>query len=153
MTAPRPHPSVTGPGGNLALDLFVLHQHLGVVLDEALEGTGITPAQYAVYSTIGARRSSPGRLVEELGLRPATLSGYLGAMERRGHLLRGRSSDDRRAHVLELTVEGAAALEHARAGFRRAVTRLVSAAGGAEEAGRLREALGRLDLAVLASRR
>jgi DNA-binding MarR family transcriptional regulator len=145
--------TVTGAGGNLALDVFVLHQHLGALLDEALAGTGITPAQYAVYSGIGARSSSPGRLVAQLGIRPGTLSGYLTAMEQRGHLTRRRASADRRGHVIELTADGRAALEAARVRFRRAVGRLVADVGGADEAGLLREALGRLDTAVLAGRR
>lgn len=155
MTGDRdsvPDGTVSGPRGNLALDLFVLSQHLGALLDRALDGTGITPAQYAVYSGIGARRTSPGQLLDELGVRPATLSGYLSAMERRGHLARSRSREDRRAHVVSLTVEGRAALSRARTRFRRAVTRLVDEAGGAEESSRLREALGRLDVAVLAAR-
>jgi hypothetical protein len=38
------------PGGNLALDLFVLAQHLNSMLDAAFAGTGATPSQYAVYS-------------------------------------------------------------------------------------------------------
>ena len=69
-------PIIDQQGGNLVLDVFVLDRHIGALLDLALRGTGISPAQYAVYSQIGrGARTSPGQLVDVLGLRPATLSG------------------------------------------------------------------------------
>jgi DNA-binding MarR family transcriptional regulator len=76
------------PGGNLALDLFVLSQHLGGMLDAAFTGTGVTPAQYAVYSQLGEQAATPRRLGATLGLAPATVSNYLNTIERRGHLVR-----------------------------------------------------------------
>ena len=151
VMTPETGPIIDQPGGNLALDVFVLDQHLGALLDLALHGTGITPAQYAVYSQVARGTTSPGQLVDVLGLRPATLSGYLTVMEDRGHLSRTRDAADRRSHRVELTVAGQAARDACRTRFRRAVSALDSELGGAEDVRALRLALGRLDAAVLAA--
>ena len=86
-----------------------------------------------------------------LGVRPATLSGYLTAMENRGHLSRTRVEADRRSHRMELTAEGKAARNTCRARIRLAVSALNSALGTAEDVRAMRESLGRLDAAVLAA--
>lgn len=144
-------PVLDVPGGNLALDLFVLEQHLGNMLDVAFRGTGVTPSQYAVYSQLHRRQATPGRLCQVLGLRPATLSGHLAAIERRGHLTRHRHEADGRSVVLVLTDEGRTTTQACRRRMRRAVSVLDAEVGPAEETAALRSALGRLDRAVIAA--
>ena len=144
-------PVLDVPGGNLALDLFVLEQHLGSMLDVAFRGTGVTPSQYAVYSQLHRRQATPGQLSQVLGLRPATLSGYLATMERRGHLTRHRHEVDGRSVVLVLTAEGRTTTQACRRRMRQAVSVLDAEVGSADEAVALRAALGRLDRAVVAA--
>lgn len=139
------------PGSNLALDLFVVDQHLGAMLDVALAGTGVTPAQYAVYSQLGRGARTPGQLADVLGVRPATLSGYLAAMQERGHLSRTRSSVDGRSALVSLTPEGTAQRNSCRLRMRRAVTALNTAIGSPEAVAVLRSALGDLDHAIVST--
>jgi DNA-binding MarR family transcriptional regulator len=136
------------PGGNVLLDLFVLHQHLTALMDEAFDGSGITPAQYAVYSQLGLAPRTPGQLAELLGLRAATLSGYLKAMERRGHLERERSDSDGRSSVLHLSDSGARQLERARRLMQGVVASVERGIAEVDDVVGLRLALGRLDAAM-----
>jgi DNA-binding MarR family transcriptional regulator len=141
-------PVLDQPGSNIALDVFVLDQHLGALLEHALRGTGVSPAQYAVYGQLAHGASSPKELLEVLGLRPATLTGYLSAMEARGDLFRTRDAADRRAHRLELTEQGRATRDACRARFRRTMRGITDELGGADAVAELRAALGRLDAAI-----
>ncbi len=147
MSPARPFVSAD-PGGNVALDLFVLGQHLGSLLEAALADTGLSPSQYAVYSSIASGTHSPKALLQALGLRPATLSGYLGAMESAGDLERSRDPEDRRAHRLALTTQGAARVAAARAAFRGVLQSVDAELGGPEAVVRARTELGRVDRAL-----
>ena len=135
---------VDQPGGNLALDLFVLQQRLGGYLESALAGLDVTPAQYAVYSQLASGASTPGRLMEVLGLRAGTLSGYLAAMERRGDLTRLRNPGDGRSALLTLTEQGQQRRRACRRRMARAVRLLERHLGGADQVTALRHDLGRV---------
>ena len=150
-SAARDRPVLDQPGGNLALDLFVLHQHLGRMLDLAFTGTGVTPSQYVVYAQLGVAARTPGHLGELLGLPAATLSGYLATMQARGHITRSRSVSDGRSHEVALTPAGRAQREVCRTAMRRAVSALDREVGSPETVAELRAALGRLDRAVRAA--
>lgn len=110
--------------GNLVLDLFVLQQRIGALLDQALHGTGVRPAEYAVYSQLGIDAMSARELTARLGVTASTLTGHLAALERRGHLLRETDTQDRRSRRLVLTPEGRRVLEECRGCFRSAVDAL-----------------------------
>jgi DNA-binding MarR family transcriptional regulator len=138
------------PGGNLALDLFVLSQHLGSMLEAAFVGTGVKPSQYAVYAQIAERERTPRQIGQTLGLAPATVSNYLNAIERRGHLVRTPSDADRRSHTVALTPSGVAKWQECRERMRTAVRELNARVGSAPERDALRAALGGLDEAILA---
>jgi len=112
------------PDGNLVLDLFVLQQRIGALLDAALRGTGVRPAEYAVYSQLGIDAMTPRELTARLGVTASTLTGHLAAIERRGHLVRTVDPSDRRSHRLELTAEGSRVLEVCRQRFAAAVDAL-----------------------------
>ena len=86
--------------GNLVLDLFVLHQRIGALLEHALRGTGVRPAEYAVYSQLGIDAMTPRLLSDRLGVTASTLTGHLAAIERRGHLRRDTDPDDLWVHEL-----------------------------------------------------
>ena len=112
------------PDGNLVLDLFVLQQRVGALLETALHGTGVRPAEYAVYSQLGIDAMTPRELTARLGVTPSTLTGHLAAIERRGHLRRDTDPDDRRSRRLVLTAAGRRVLEDCRQRFRGAVRAL-----------------------------
>jgi DNA-binding MarR family transcriptional regulator len=137
------------PGGNLALDLFVLSQHLGHMLELAFEDTGVSPAQYAIYAQLARRPATPRVLGQTLGLAPATVSNHLNAIDRRGHLVRTPSLSDRRSHTVALTASGIAKNDECRKRMQQAMRRLNARLGTSAERDDLREALGRLDAAIL----
>jgi DNA-binding MarR family transcriptional regulator len=145
-------PVLDQPGGNLALDIFVLDQHIGALLELVFKGTGVSPAQFAVYSQLARGTSTPKALREVLGIRPATLSGYLSAMEDRGDLLRRRDTSDRREHRLALTERGRATRDACRAKFRKAIQALNSELGGAQNVEAVRATLGQVDRAIQRTR-
>lgn len=111
-------------GGNLVLDLFVLQQRIGELMAAALEGTGVRPAEYAVYSQLGDGIATARDLTLALGLTPSTLTGHLAAIERRGHLQRAANPSDGRSHVLALTPAGDKARERCRRAFAAMLRRL-----------------------------
>jgi DNA-binding MarR family transcriptional regulator len=151
MTARTARYVVEQPGGNVALDLFVLDQHLGAVLDAALAPTGVTASAYAVYSQLAPGPTTPGQLSETLGLRPTTLSGHLATMQRSGHVTRVRNQRDGRSWLLELTESGRAKTEECRQVMGRLVRSINAGLGSADEVRRVRELLARVDHAVLAA--
>jgi DNA-binding MarR family transcriptional regulator len=113
--------------GNVVLDLFVLQQRIGELMEVALAGTGVRPAEYAVYSQLGIAAMTPRELGARLGVTPSTLTGHLAALERRGHARRTANPADGRSAVVELTDEGRATLTTCRRGFRRILAALEEA--------------------------
>lgn len=138
-------------GSNVALDLFVLDQHLGMVLDTALAAVGVTASLYAVYSQLARGPLTPKALCDLLGIRPTTLSGYVGTMQRAGHLTRVRNEHDGRSWLLELTESGRGKVDACRPVMRRVVGAIEAELGSPDDVRGARELLGRLDRAVLAA--
>ena len=134
------------PDGNLLLDLFVVQQRVGELLGAALDGTGVRPAEYAVYSQLGITGLSPGELTDRLGVTKSTLTGHLAALERRGHVRRRTRPEDGRSHRLELTAAGRRALERCRVRFRAALAAFEAAL--AVDADRARATLVAVDDAL-----
>lgn len=113
--------------GNVVLDLFVLHQRIGDLMEAALAGTGVRPAEYAVYSQLGIAPMTPRDLGARLGVTPSTLTGHLAAVQRRGHSRRTANPADGRSALVELTTAGRSTLETCRQGFRRMLSTLEGA--------------------------
>lgn len=111
-------------GGNILLDLYVLDQRIGELLESVLAGRGVTPPEYAVYSQLGFAALTPSELSERLGVKASTLSGHLATLRRRGHTRRVTDTADRRSHRVELTTTGRDCLEDCRPRFREALDRL-----------------------------
>jgi DNA-binding MarR family transcriptional regulator len=114
------------PDGNVVLDLFVLQQRIGELMELALAGTGVRPAEYAVYSQLAVAPMTPRDLCARLGVTPSTLTGHLAALARRGHATRVRDPADGRSYRVELTGEGRRMVELCRSGFRRMLRRLTA---------------------------
>lgn len=112
------------PDGNLVLDLFVLHQRVGELMSATLDGTGVRPAEYAVYSQLGLAAMTPRELTARLGVTASTLTGHLAALQRRGHTRRRSNAADGRSYEVELTASGRRTLEACRLRFRSMLTRL-----------------------------
>lgn len=139
-------------GGNVTLDLFVLTQRLGLLLDSAIADTGLTASTYAVYTQLERGPLTPGQLSEILGLRPTTLSGYLASMERAGHLTRTRHQTDGRSRLLALTETGMEKVDECRPKMRQAIRQINARLGSAEDVRQARLALGRIERAIAVAR-
>ncbi len=138
-------------GGNVALDLFVLTERVGTLLSEALAGTGVSPSQYAVYAQLLQAPRTPSELSDLLGIPRSTLSGYLAALDRRGDISRERSAGDGRSWLIELTPEGRSRAQECRPRVRRAIRAVNGHLGKAAEIATIRQALGRIYVAVQAA--
>ena len=122
-----PDRQIGSADGNVVLDLFVLQQRIGELMEVALAGTGVRPAEYAVYSQLGIAAMTPRELGARLGVTPSTLTGHLAALERRGHARRTANPADGRSALVELTRDGRATLTTCRRGFRRMLATLEEA--------------------------
>jgi len=149
---PDEHLVVDQPGGNVTLDLFVLAERLGSLLDGCLAGSGLTPTQFAIYSQLERGAKTPGELSRILGIVPSTLSGHLATMVRAGDATRSQNALDRRSFQLALTDAGRGRVSASRPHVRRAVRAIDTVLGGADEVAAVRGVLGRLDLAIAAAR-
>lgn len=78
------------------------------VLGVELAELDLTPSEINALGNLGERS---GRTVSELGAavgsRPATLTGILDRLERRGLIVRSSRPGDRRSVIIDLTPEGA----------------------------------------------
>jgi DNA-binding MarR family transcriptional regulator len=128
-TGQRPARQVGVPDGNLVLDLFVLHQRIGELMEATLAGTGVRPAEYAVYSQLGVAPLTPGEIRDRLGVTASTLTGHLAALRRRGHTHTTSNPVDGRSHRVELTPEGEATRRECQVRFRRMVAELERSLG------------------------
>src|SRR5687767_7148026 len=110
---------------SLAFDVFAVSQRLGAYLDRALEGTGVRPAEYAVYSLmLEAGPRTPSELAAMLGMPPSTLSTYLAAMLGRGDARRIPNPSDGRSVRVVLTDRGRGVVRTVNPPFTRALVAL-----------------------------
>lgn len=113
---PRPERRIS-----LSFDVFAVSQRLGAYLDRALDGTGVRPAEYAVYSLmLEAGPRTPTELAAMLGVPPSTLSTYLAAMLARGDARRIPNPTDGRSVRVVLTDRGRAVVRRVNPAFTRA---------------------------------
>jgi DNA-binding MarR family transcriptional regulator len=113
---PRPERRIS-----LSFDVFAVSQSLGAYLDAALDGTGVRPAEYAVYSLmLEAGPRTPTELATMLGMPPSTLSTYLAGMLARGDARRIPNPSDGRSVRVVLTDRGRAVVRRVNPPFTRA---------------------------------
>lgn len=115
------------PDGNLVLDLFVLHQRVGDLMEATLDGTGVRPTEFAIYSQLGIAPMTPRRLTARLGAPASTLTGHLATLERRGHTRRRSNPADGRSYEVELTEQGRRVLQACQMRFRSMLDQLDAA--------------------------
>ncbi|MQA96119.1 MAG: MarR family transcriptional regulator [Streptosporangiales bacterium] len=80
---------------------------LGRAFDDALVAAGGSQPMWLVLITLKSRQVANQReLADAVGIRGATLTHHLNAMESVGLVTRRRHPDNRRVHLVELTAEG-----------------------------------------------
>jgi MarR family transcriptional regulator for hemolysin len=93
----------------IGLQLARAARLVGRAFDDALGEAGGTMPVWLVLLNLKIRPSSSQRqLAEAVGVREATLTHHLNAMERDGLITRRRDEHNRRVHVVELTPAGEA---------------------------------------------
>jgi DNA-binding MarR family transcriptional regulator len=115
---------------SLLFDLFAANQRVRSLLTAAMEGAGLKPDEYAVYSALFEFEPiSPTEIAAIVGMPPTTLSHYIRAMRERGHLDERRNPQDSRSRVLNLTVSGRTAHRRANRAFEQAYRRFMEGIG------------------------
>ena len=110
---------------SLPFDVFELSTRLGTYLGHALEGTGVRPAEYAVYSLmLEAGPRTPSELAAMLGMPLSTMSTYIGSMLARGDAKRIPNPSDGRSVRVVLTDRGRGVVRTVNPPFTRAVAAL-----------------------------
>jgi MarR family transcriptional regulator for hemolysin len=123
----------------IGLELARAARTVSRAFDDALaEAGGSLPAWLVLLNLKTRQVSSQRELAEAVGVREATLTHHLNAMESQGLVTRTRDPGNRRIHVVELTPAGEAAF-----------VRLAEAATAFDR--RLRDGLVDADLDVLAT--
>jgi len=113
---------------SLLFDVFVLNQHLRVLLTETLAGTGMRPDEYAVYSLLFEEGPLPPTdMAAAMGMPLTTVLDYLRAMREKRHVRRTRNPRDGRSYLVSLTKTGLVAFHRASAAWNRAVRHLEGA--------------------------
>lgn len=112
--------------------------------DDALDQAGGSLPVWLILLNLKMRRPPSQReLAQAVGVRDATLTHHLNAMDSRGLITRRRDPDNRRMHVVELTEEGEAAFLRLREAATAFDSRL-RAGLSSGELDQLGELLGRL---------
>jgi MarR family transcriptional regulator, transcriptional regulator for hemolysin len=129
----------------IGLHLSAAARAVSRAFDEALSEAGGSLPVWLVLLNLKARRATGNQraLAEAVGIREATLTHHLNAMEADGLLTRRRDPENRRVHVVELTDAGEAAfarLRDAAVAFDRRLRRGIPA----EELDALERVLDRL---------
>lgn len=130
---------------SLLFDLFAANQQVRTLLGRALADSGLTPDEYAVYSTLfDEGPHAPSELARRAGMPPTTMTHYVRSMLEREHVERAPSPSDRRSYRLVLTPAGLAAHGRASQAFAEAHRRFIGALTvDEEEAGAVFRAVGR----------
>ncbi|GAB2749635.1 MarR family winged helix-turn-helix transcriptional regulator [Salinifilum aidingensis] len=135
---PRP------PGTPLGLALANTAKTVSQAFDEALAAAGGSRPSWLVLRSLKATpRANQRELAAAVGIRGATLTQHLHAMEQDGLLTRRRDPDNRRVHLVELTERGEAAFSRMR-DAAAAFDRQLRSGLAPEEVAQLERLLGRL---------
>jgi MarR family transcriptional regulator, transcriptional regulator for hemolysin len=100
----------------IGLQLTQAARAIGRAFDEALgKAGGSLPTWLVILSLKTRNLTSQRELADAVGIREATLTHHLAAMESSGLISRRRDPANRRVQVVELTADGEAAFERLRA--------------------------------------
>ena len=88
--------------------MHVAQRRLGAGVIAAIEGSGLHPGHLAVLGALTDRGPMSQRRLSELTLiEKSSMVLFLDALEEGGWVRRVRDPDDRRAHIVEMTKDGA----------------------------------------------
>ena len=132
----------------LFFSIFLVSQRVSQLLSIALAESGLSATEYAVYSALAVTEEpvTPTELADRLSIRPSTLTGYLTAMSKRGHLSRLANPADQRSFLVQLSRTGREACARGSRAVTAVHQQLRSHLGTAH--GQVVEALARLDEAL-----
>jgi MarR family transcriptional regulator, transcriptional regulator for hemolysin len=139
--------STSGPPRRppLGLKLATAAKKVSRAFDDALVAVGGSRPVWLILISLKTRRlASQEELAGAVGIRGATLTHHLDAMEAEGLLTRRRDPENRRVHVVELTAKGDAAFHRLR-GAASEFDRRLRAGLSEEEVTRLAALLDRLE--------
>jgi len=104
------------PGlGNVLFDTWLVSRAVHSLIDHVIKPSGLDADEFAIYSILSMRNGmTPSELANWMSAPATTVSSYVKRFERREHVHRVPSSQDRRSYQLLLTAVGRAA--HQRAG-------------------------------------
>jgi MarR family transcriptional regulator, transcriptional regulator for hemolysin len=106
-----PRPAVTPIG----LELATTAKHVSSAFDAALAEAGGSRPSWLILLAIKTRSfANQQEIADAVGIRGATLTYHLNAMEADGLLIRRRDHSNRRIHVVELTEAGHRAFDSMR---------------------------------------
>src|SRR4051812_33081575 len=109
----------------IGLQLASTAKQVSQAFDAALAAAGGTRPTWLILLTIKTRSvANQQEIADAVGIRGATLTYHLNAMESSGLLTRRRDQDNRRIHIVELTAAGEAAFEAMRGAAARFDRRL-----------------------------
>jgi DNA-binding MarR family transcriptional regulator len=109
----------------LFLQPFVVSQLSGRLIERIVEGSDVTPAEYAVTSWLNvAGSATPGDISRELGITPTTLTAMIDRLVRKKQIKRVRNPEDGRSYLLEPTARGKATNARNGERFREALAEL-----------------------------
>ena len=132
-------------GDNVLLQVFRTGQCVRDLMMRAVDGTGVSPDEYAVLSAIAVLRSvSPTELATRLRIPPTSISRYVAHLVNVGLAVRSPNPSDSRSYLLELTPRGRAVVRRVAPRIRRTVQALRAH----EDIEEIEKALVRLERAV-----
>jgi DNA-binding MarR family transcriptional regulator len=112
---------------SVLFDLFAAGQRVRTLLATAMDGSGLTPDEYAVYSALlEFEPLSPTEMAHVVGMPTTTMSHYVREMRERGHVEEQQNPRDGRSRMLRLTASGRAAHRRANLAFEEAYRRFVA---------------------------
>jgi MarR family transcriptional regulator for hemolysin len=132
----------------IGLKLAITAKRVSRAFDEALAAVGGSRPLWLILISMKSRRlASQEELAGAVGIRGATLTHHLDAMETEGLITRRRDPRNRRVHLLELTTKGDAAF-HGMRGAAADFDRRLRVGLAESDTARLAELLDRLEANV-----
>jgi MarR family transcriptional regulator, transcriptional regulator for hemolysin len=132
----------------IGLQLARTARSVSRAFDDALaEAGGSVPVWLVLISLKSQHRRNQRELAEAVGIREATLTHHLNAMDEQGLITRRRDPANRRVHLVELTAAGEAAFQRLR-GAATAFDERLRAGLSADEVADLETLLSRLEANV-----
>ena len=96
--------------GNVLFDTWLVSRAVHSLIDDVIKPTGLDADEFAIYSVLSRGDGmTPSELARWMSAPATTVSSYVKRFEKRGHVDRVPSVEDRRSYRLVLTTEGRAA--------------------------------------------